>query len=71
MLTTMDEKNLGAGKLGETEKAGLGAELGQSSEIGIFKEGLKVHPEPTADPLDPLNWPRWRKHTILAIVMYL
>ncbi|KAI4214442.1 MAG: hypothetical protein LQ349_009213, partial [Xanthoria aureola] len=72
MLTTMDENDVGAGKPGETEKARFDAELGQSSDIGIFKDGLKVqHPEPTADPLDPLNWSRWRKHTILAIVMYL
>lgn len=72
MLITMGENDVGAGKPAETEKAGFDAELGQSSDIGIFKDGLKVqHPEPTADPLDPLNWSRWRKHTILAIVMYL
>ncbi|KAL8881424.1 MAG: hypothetical protein Q9198_001376 [Flavoplaca austrocitrina] len=65
----MDDKNLSVNEL--EEKGQLGAEVGQSSEIGIFKEGLRVHPEPTADPLDPLNWPRWRKHSILAIVMYL
>lgn len=69
MPLTMDDKNLGVNEL--EEKGHLGAEVGQSSEIGIFKEGLRVHPEPTADPLDPLNWPRWRKHGILAIVMYL
>ncbi|KAL8989857.1 MAG: hypothetical protein Q9169_008265 [Polycauliona sp. 2 TL-2023] len=69
MASMTDDKNLGSEKL--DEKLQLGAELGQSSEIGIFKEGLRVHPQPTADPLDPLNWPKWRKHTILAIVMYL
>ena len=67
----MNEKELNGDKHGEIKKAPFDAELGHSSEVGIFKEGVKVHPEPTADPLDPLNWPRWRKHTILAIVMYL
>ncbi|KAL8846508.1 MAG: hypothetical protein Q9221_008411 [Calogaya cf. arnoldii] len=67
----MNEKELNGDKHGEIKKAPFEAELGHSSEVGIFKEGMKVHPEPTADPLDPLNWPRWRKHTILAIVMYL
>ena len=33
------------------------------------KEG--VHPQPTTDPLDPLNWTALKKHTILGIVMGL
>lgn len=43
----------------------------QSYDVGISKDGLKLHPQPTADPLDPLNWSWVRKHTILAIVMYM
>ncbi|KAL8730550.1 MAG: hypothetical protein Q9166_004004 [cf. Caloplaca sp. 2 TL-2023] len=70
MATIVDEKRSGHDKDGE-KHAPISSEVGQSADIGIFKEGIKVHPEPTADPLDPLNWPRWRKHTILAIVMYL
>lgn len=35
----------------------------------ITKDGIKIHPQPTSDPLDPLNWSRWRKYPILAIVM--
>ena len=30
----------------------------------------QVFPKPTADPLDPLNWSSFRKHTILGIVMF-
>ncbi|KAL4802135.1 MFS transporter [Aspergillus unguis] len=30
---------------------------------------IHVHPQPTSDPLDPLNWSKLEKHTILAIVM--
>ncbi|KAI9893376.1 MAG: hypothetical protein M1814_006672 [Vezdaea aestivalis] len=35
----------------------------------VVKDGIKVHPQPTRDPLDPLNWPTWRKYSIVAIVM--
>lgn len=37
----------------------------------VSKDGIVLHPQPTADALDPLNWSSWKKHTILAIVMYL
>ncbi|KAF1991444.1 MFS transporter [Aulographum hederae CBS 113979] len=36
-----------------------------------MKDGFKLHPQPTSDPLDPLNWSSGRKHGILAIVMAL
>ena len=39
------------------------------TEGTVTKDGINVHPQPTTDPLDPLNWPRWRKRVILAIVM--
>ena len=35
----------------------------------VTKDGLRVHPQPTTDPLDPLNWSPWRKHSMLAFVM--
>ena len=38
-------------------------------EGAVTKDGLRVHPQPTTDPLDPLNWSPWRKSSILAIVM--
>lgn len=38
--------------------------------VVVNKNGIRVHPQPTADKLDPLNWPRTQKHTILAIVMF-
>ena len=36
-----------------------------------FRNGVPLHPQPTTDPLDPLNWSKIRKYTILAIVMWL
>lgn len=38
-------------------------------DAGVPAERTKVHPQPTADPLDPLNWSTLQKHVILAIVM--
>lgn len=47
------------------------AEEGPSAGLALSKDGLIVHPQPTADPLDPLNWSSLKKNTILGIVMYL
>lgn len=52
----------------------------QSSTVGpppvgvdnvVTRDGFRLHPQPTSDPLDPLNWSSFQKHTILGIVMYL
>jgi hypothetical protein len=32
-------------------------------------DGVKIHPQPTTDFRDPLNWSSGQKHTILGIVM--
>ncbi|KAF2460315.1 major facilitator superfamily transporter [Lineolata rhizophorae] len=37
----------------------------------VLKDGMRLQPQPTSDPLDPLNWTSWRKNSILAIVMSL
>ena len=37
----------------------------------VTRDGFRLHPQPTSDPLDPLNWSSFQKHTILGIVMYL
>lgn len=54
---------------GSNEKANLDA--GRTYETAIMKNGVKLHPQPTSDPLDPLNWTSFRKHSVLGIVMYL
>ena len=53
------------------EKQFLGGNEASTHDIAVVKDGMKLHPQPTADPLDPLNWSSAKKHTILAIVMYL
>ncbi|EPS32402.1 hypothetical protein PDE_07362 [Penicillium oxalicum 114-2] len=40
------------------------------SDSKVTVDGLKVHPQPTTDPLDPLNWSTFQKHGILGIVIY-
>lgn len=51
-------------------ESGLDASEGLSYDVAISRAGIKVHPQPTADPLDPLNWTSAKKHTILGIVMF-
>ena len=64
--------NKANGVLGMNDEKGIvDGGHGDSYDVGVSKDGLKLHPQPTADPLDPLNWTSWRKHTILAVVMYL
>jgi hypothetical protein len=44
------------------------------ASYGTNREGraaVRQYPQPTTDSLDPLNWSKWRKHTILAIVMWM
>ncbi|KPI39129.1 putative transporter [Cyphellophora attinorum] len=36
----------------------------------VTKDGMRLHPQPTSDPLDPLNWTFLQKHSILAIIMF-
>lgn len=55
------------------KKAELPVEAVPEIEHGasIMKDGIALHPQPTSDPLDPLNWASWRKNVMLAIVMAL
>jgi hypothetical protein len=36
----------------------------------VNRNGNQLHPQPTSDALDPLNWSKFQKHVILAIVMF-
>jgi hypothetical protein len=62
------------------EEAGLrGSTFGGEQEKGasaaddaiVVRNGMRVHPQPTSDPLDPLNWSTVRKHSILTVVCLL
>ncbi|KAJ5807574.1 Major facilitator superfamily domain general substrate transporter [Penicillium robsamsonii] len=48
--------------------------VGQDTQVlystTVNENGIRLHPQPTADPLDPLNWSKFQKHVILSIVMF-
>jgi hypothetical protein len=45
--------------------------MGTSRAVYLDPLGKELFPSPTVDPLDPLNWPKWRKYICIAIVMYM
>ncbi len=76
MASDFDEKKsnrvLGLSDGGDNSWNGMrapDADVGETYDGGVTKNGLRLHPQPTADPLDPVNWSSFKKHTILAIVM--
>lgn len=42
---------------------------GMFRDTSLNNHTTKTHPQPTSDPLDPLNWSRYQKNAILSIVM--
>ena len=67
-MADLTEKNEAVMQTEDKEKGVLGGPT--SYDFAVSKDGLAVHPQPTSDPLDPLNWSKLKKHTILAIVMF-
>lgn len=65
-----EEKTLGTSARDDAQKHTFGIDAG-SSGVVVVKDNVILHPQPTADPCDPLKWSRFKKHTILSIVMYL
>lgn len=63
-------KTLEASERHDDEKHAFGTDAGFSGVV-VVKDNAILHPQPTADPLDPLNWSWLKKHSILGIVMYL
>lgn len=45
--------------------------VGYVKEFAPAKGGIELYPKPTEDPLDPLNFSRIEKWTILGIVMWM
>lgn len=71
-----DDRDLGVSDNQNASFDGMGAHgashqnMEESYESGVTKDGMRLHPQPTSDPLDPLNWSSFKKHLILAIVMW-
>ncbi|KAL2416781.1 hypothetical protein ABEF95_002361 [Exophiala dermatitidis] len=78
MASIFKLKHESPGEEGETMQHGVHEKLESSTlapppptvENIVTRDGFRIHPQPTSDPLDPLNWTSFQKHTILAIVMF-
>lgn len=66
-ITTDTSNSLKGEKVAVPTSVGIIGDAPAESEV--TKDGIKLHPQPTSDPLDPLNWSSLRKHTVLGIVM--
>jgi hypothetical protein len=51
-------------------ESGLDAEAGNLQSVQLGEFGKLLVPTPTTDPLDPLNWSKVQKYTIMAIVCF-
>ncbi|KAJ9664904.1 hypothetical protein H2201_004956 [Coniosporium apollinis] len=71
----LSEKSISAPSTPEkkTQVGGYAGPAGVEVDLPpmVLKDGIRLHPQPTSDPLDPLNWTSLKKHTILAVVMAL
>lgn len=54
----------------KSESADIEAEIAAARDAGLSRDATVLHPQPTGDRLDPLNWSSLEKHVILAIVMF-
>ena len=39
------------------------------SRVSIENQGIRLDPQPTISPEDPLNWSWWKKHAVLAALI--
>ncbi|KAJ5342489.1 Major facilitator superfamily domain general substrate transporter [Penicillium brevicompactum] len=72
--TIVNEKcETGKNNVKNDDPESIDTSVGQDTHIlynaAVNKNGIKLHPQPTADSLDPLNWSSLQKHAILSIVM--
>lgn len=73
IMTQLNEKEMGSldEQDGEQKnKRNTGVESEVSYDLAVSKDGVRLHPQPTPDPRDPLNWSTVRKNTVLGIVMF-
>ncbi len=53
------------------EQQAIAQEVAESYGTSLGRDGKQLQPKSTKDPKDPLNWTGIRKHTILALVMWM
>lgn len=55
----------------DSESKYVNSNSSQAADVRLDKRGIPVVPQPTADPLDPLNWSLWLKILVLLQVSLL
>lgn len=45
-----------------------GRDLQSLKHAGGKNSHIVLVPQPTDDPNDPLNWPKWKKHTVFFVL---
>jgi hypothetical protein len=64
--------SMGAPEKDVKDAVPMNEKLGVGDIEAVTPDGeVKLHPQPTKDLLDPLNWTSYEKHSILAICMGL
>ena len=64
-------KDAESGSLESQSKNGLSPSDSPTANLQLDKRGLPLSPQPSSDPLDPLNWPPWLKYLVLSEVSFL
>lgn len=55
----------------DSESKHVHSNSSQAAEVKLDKRGMPLVPQPTSDPLDPLNWSLWLKILVLLQVSLL
>lgn len=66
-----ETKMLGKARERVSLPSSIDTRVGYMREFAPDAEGMEVHPWPTDDILDPLNWSKAQKWTSLGIVMWM
>jgi Na+/melibiose symporter-like transporter len=69
MADPVNEKETGYGE--KKDDASTSIPVYDEQERGSIRQVTELHPQPTTDPLDPLNFSKAQKFTCLSIVMAL
>ena len=55
----------------DSESKHVNSNSSQQPDVKLDKRGIPLVPQPTSDPLDPLNWSSWLKILVLLQVSLL
>ena len=55
----------------DSESKHVHSNSSETADVRLDKKGIPLVPQPTSDPLDPLNWSAWLKILVLLQVSLL